>query len=57
MDEKYEGLSDQEIIGLICEEYGCLPDSHEAGVRLLIAKGIMNEKGEIRNDDGTVSQY
>lgn len=57
MADLYEGLSDEQAIAAICEEWGCKPDSQEAQIHLLIARGIMNTKGEIKHDDGTIGQY
>ncbi len=40
-------MTDKAALAQIAREYGCAADSEEAHIRLLLARGITNEKGEL----------
>lgn len=56
MADEYEGMSDAEALAAIAKEWGCPADSEEAMVRLLMARGVMDETGEMHFEDGTVGR-
>lgn len=57
MADQYEGMSDDEALAQIAREHDCAPDSEEAHIRLLLARGLMNEKGELLDREGLIGQY